>query len=131
MDSPTRILVSRLERLWDPYAVLDMSPRDFLGLEGTQPKSRYVSELSRTGAYHRGRVRYFVDCLRAGEDLDPIEIDNLCSGFQCYPIPVVIDGNHRLIAHLILQRDTIPATYGGRLDLFDYLQGDREDCPEE
>lgn len=83
-------------------------------------------------AYDLGRVRYFAEQLNETDiELDPITIDNN-TGHQCiYPEPVVLDGHHRLAAYKLARRRTIPAHYGGRLDVLDYLTGKRRKLPRE
>jgi hypothetical protein len=97
-------------------------------LEGTKPLAKF-RENKRGIAYHRSRIRYFVDLLRAGQELDPISVDNVCNGMHIYPIPVLLDGNHRLIACILVGCKTIPVEYGGRVDLRHYLEGKRKTLP--
>jgi hypothetical protein len=80
--------------------------------------------------YDFGRVRYFVDRLLAGEELDPIHVDNVCAGGHIYPELVIDDGHHRLVAYRLVKRSTIPVYYSGRVDLLEYLKGDRPKKPE-
>lgn len=105
------------------------------------PVAKHMDEIERSDpalfntskvvAYDHGRVRYFADQLNLGVELDPIEIDNDC-GHQCiYPVPLVLDGHHRLWAYNLVGREHIPATYGGRLDVLDYLTGRRAQLPTE
>ncbi len=63
------------------------------------------------GPWDVGRVRHFVNELEAGRQLDPI-----------YPIAVIVDGHHRLIA-AFLNKTPIAAHYSGRIDLLGYLKG--------
>jgi len=46
-----------------------------------------------------------------------------------YPIPILNDGHHRLVAYRLTKRRTIPAYYSGRVDLLEYLKGDRARKP--
>jgi hypothetical protein len=79
--------------------------------------------------WHVARIRWI---LLNPEGLeDPISVDNVCDGGNVYPIPVIIDGWHRIYAHRFLGRKTIRANYGGRLDLLDYLTGKTDLVPEE
>ncbi len=97
-----------------------------------QPK--YVDEgksLDMPLSWHYGRVRFFIEELQAGRSLDPIEIDNECCGNHIFPIPTVTDGNHRLVAANLFGTATIQATYGGRIDLLNYLTGRRKTAPAE
>lgn len=121
-----------VERLWAlvewkraPYDKLTASNvRDY----DSQP---YVEEFARPNdnPWHLGRVRYFFDQLQAGKKLDPICVDNMCDAGHIYAVPVIIDGCHRLVASHLAGARTIAASYGGRVDLRDYLTGLREALP--
>ena len=69
---------------------------------------------------HADRIRYLAD---APELHDPIEVDNECDRNHILPIPIILDGHHRLFAHAWLGLETIEVKYGGRLDVLDYLKG--------
>lgn len=75
-----------------------------------------------------GRIRYFYDQIKAGQKIDPIDVDNQCSHGRVHPVPIVLDGHHRLIA-AVVARARIPVSYGGRVDLLDYLTGKRRHPP--
>jgi hypothetical protein len=97
-------------------------------------QSVYVSDLARTRkqptrAWDYGRVRYFYERLLAGETLDAIEVDNECDFGRIYPVPVLLDGHHRLAASHLAGTPIILASYGGRVDLLRYLTGARKTCP--
>lgn len=136
-----RVLVARLlsayEYDWGPV-FSRMTPRS---IRRYAPVAKHMDEIKRSDpalfntpevvAYDRGRVRYFVDQLNLGVELDPIEIDNDC-GHRCiYPVPLVLDGHHRLWAYHLVGREHIPVTYGGRQDVLDYLTGRRTRPPTE
>ena len=98
-------------------------------------QSVYVSDDIRTRkqpsrAWDYGRIRFFYEQLLAGVVLDPITIDNECYNNQIYPVPILLDGHHRLAAAHLAGVPTICASYGGRLDLLRYLTGTRKTCPE-
>ena len=76
--------------------------------------------------WHIGRFKY----LSTLEKIDPIELDNDCSGGMVYPIPIIIDGFHRLLSRMVRGDKTIKIIYSGRLDLLRYLQGKRKTKPE-
>ena len=84
-----------------------------------------------------GRTGHFVqlqDCaevLAAGEDVDPISIDCECDRWSIYPVPVLLDGYHRLAGALLSGTETLLAVYGGRVDLLNYLTGKRRNRPHE
>jgi hypothetical protein len=95
----------------------------------------YVSDYERTKkqptrAWDYGRIRHFYECLLTGEPLDAIEVDNECAFGQIYPVPILLDGHHRLAASHLAGAPIILVNYGGRLDLLRYLTGKRETCPE-
>lgn len=76
---------------------------------------------------HADRIRYLAE---SPELYNPIDVDNECHGNHILPIPVVVDGHHRLFAHAWLGLETIEAQYGGRLDVLDYLKGITSELPE-
>lgn len=135
------LLVGRLFRAYDSYwwyqsvfkglrlqslkawpAVTEHMPED-------QRSDPAKFKTKRIKAYDLGRVRYFVDRLQAGEELDPIMVDNVCDGGHIYPQPLVLDGHHRFVAYRLTKRPTIPAHYSGRVDLLEYLKGTRARRP--
>lgn len=99
-------------------------------------QSKYVSDDWRTvnhdkvtRAWDYGRIRHFFEELKAGRPVDPIMLDNVCSGMHIYPEPALIDGHHRLAASWLAKVPTIPAHYSGRVDLLEYLTGVRQVAP--
>lgn len=135
------LLVGRLFRAYNPYW-FERSVFKGLTLRKLQawpPVTEHMDEYLRSDpdkfrtkkimAYDLGRVRHFVDRLKAGEELDPIEVDNECDGGHIYPEPILNDGHHRLVAYRLVKRRTIPACYSGRCDLLDYLKGLRTRKP--
>ena len=118
------LLVTRLSDLWDPFVALDLDTEDVVELVNVTPREYWNGD--RDTEYHLGRIRYFLDHLTTGADLDPIEVDNQCDNGHIYPIPILDDGNHRFAAYIIAGRATIPANYGGRVDLLEYLEGTGE-----
>lgn len=106
-------------RAWPP--VTRFMPED----QRNDPDKFHTKKIMR---YDLGRVRHFVDRLLAGEELDPIEVDNEFN-WNGHPEPVVNDGHHRLVAYRMAKRCTIPALYSGRVDLLDYLKGTRARRP--
>jgi len=67
-----------------------------------------------TREWHLGRIKHFVNNPNL---IDPITIDdNCCGNVQ------IIDGNHRYLAKLILNHDTIDCSYSGLVSTLDYLK---------
>lgn len=99
------------------------------------PRSRFVPDRQRySGKYGTdwdcGRVRFFIDCIKANKRLRPIEVDNECAHGAILPRPIVLDGHHRLVAARALQVPLIAVHYGGRIDVLDYLTGKTDKAPE-
>lgn len=96
----------------------------------------YVSDVKRTlkpptSAWDYGRIRHFYERLLAGETLVAITVDNECNFGRIYPVPVLLDGHHRLAASHLAGAPIILVSYSGRLDLLRYLTGARKTCPAE
>jgi hypothetical protein len=94
----------------------------------------YISDVQRTRkqptrVWEYGRIRHFCECLLSGEELDAIEVDNECNFGHIYPVPVLLDGHHRLAASHLTGASIIFVSYGGRLDLLRYLTGGRKTRP--
>jgi len=128
-----------VERLWALYAWpergLPMRKMTVAKLLTYRAQPDYVSDVERTRkrptrAWDYGRIRHFYERLLAGERLDAIEVDNECDFGKIYPVPVLLDGHHRLAAAHLAGARTIHVSYGGRLDLLRYLTGARRTCPE-
>jgi hypothetical protein len=129
-----------VERLWSLYAWPEQSfPMRKMTVEKilTYPAQPvYVSDEARTRkqpplAWHYGRIRFFYEQLLAGKTLDAIVVDNVCDlrlG-HVYPEPTLLDGHHRLAAAHLARAPIILVSYGGRLDLLQYLTGPRKTCP--
>lgn len=140
------LIISRLLRSygWEPRTVPyeDSHQGHIMGLITltrerllqAEPVSGFVGDDDRHGldvSWHVGRVRHFYDRLVLGAALEPITVDNVCSGGKVYPQAVVVDGHHRLIAAKLFRAKTVPASYSGRVDLLDYLTGKRPKAPQE
>lgn len=84
---------------------------------------------SRDKKWHIGRILYFIN---HPDEIKGIEIDNMCDGDMIYPIPVILDGNHRFLAAKWLyvkgEMNTVRCRYSGREDLLDYLTGENDIC---
>lgn len=86
-------------------------------IENIEPLE-FLSMLERDLEYHKGRISYFVQELRAGRTVEPLEVDNDCHLFHILPQIVLIDGHHRLCAAALLDWPTLPISYCGRIDLW-------------
>lgn len=124
------IQVRRLLALYDPYSALGLSA-DTSWIAEVKPQSKFIDGVERSLSYHRRRIRFFVDMLKSDEILDPITIDNDCHNGRVYPYPIVLDGHHRFIAHLVLNRRFMAVLYSGRTDVLSFLKGRRKTAPAE
>lgn len=140
MKGPALVLVKRLVGLYDPVEALaagadtDLAQLLYRAVhEGRvfQPAEPEFIEgfVERSDEWHLGRVRYFCDILERGGKIDPIEVDNYCVGGYIEPEPIVLDGHHRLIAHMVARAERIPVDYSGRVDLRKYLTGEKKNRP--
>lgn len=93
-------------------------------------QTRWPADESKKRDWDLGRIHHFVLELRAGKAVDPIELDNDCTWETIGP-PIICDGHHRFIAALLAGIATIPATYGGRVDILNYLTGKRKTPPKD
>ena len=125
-------------RLWELYAWpefnLPMRAMTVEKLFRYRSQPAYVSDMARTRkqptrAWDYGRIRFFCEELSRGVTLDAIEVDNECNFGRIYPVPILLDGHHRLAASHLAGAPTIFVSYGGRLDLLRYLTGARKTCP--
>jgi len=135
-DAVDMVLVSRLRKHADPFFVLGWpgTPPTLAEIKRRKP-SRY-RDLSRRSFkarthYDYGRIAYFVQQLERGAEIKPIEVDCYCEGNVIYPEAVLLDGHHRFCAHILLRKRRIPVLFGGRVDLLEWLRGERKHCPME
>ena len=135
MSAHSKVIVERLWNLYSwPERNLPMRAMTIAKLLTYRSQPVYVSDLARTRkqptrAWDYGRIRHFYERLLAGETLDAIQVDNECNWGHIYPVPVLLDGHHRLAASHLASAPRILVSYGGRLDLLRYLTGDRKTCP--
>ena len=80
--------------------------------------------------YDERRVRYFLDHLSKGLDLDPVEIDCRWHGYSPDP-PNLLDGHHRYMAAVIMGCETIPMSFGGVCAVGEWLAGVIDKAPPE
>lgn len=128
MNEVDLLLVRRLVRHygWWPssfYAARDAREQ----LRRARPIHRFKPEIKREDdpAWHFGRVKHFAMRLEKGRPVDPIIVDNYCDHGHIYAEPLIVDGHHRFAAHVLSGQRAIPALYSGRVDLLEYLRGDR------
>ena len=131
----SKVLVDRLWALYSwPEWNLPMRGMTTAKLLTYRAQPTYVSDAKRTRkqptrAWDYGRIRFFYEQILAEAALDAIEIDNVCGHGYIYPVPIVLDGHHRLAASHLAGARIILASYGGRIDLLRYLTGARKTCP--
>jgi hypothetical protein len=80
------------------------------------------------GRYDAGRIHFLLRQLRRGESLDPIEIDMRWCGDSVSGLSV-IDGHHRLAAHVLARKRRISAGVSGLVPMIEWLTGARRKCP--
>jgi hypothetical protein len=78
--------------------------------------------------WHLGRIKFLYHRL---DNLEPIEVQNRCEGSYQFPIPVITDGRHRLLASIAKGCRTIDISYFGMDSLLDYLTGACNEIPYE
>lgn len=133
--TPSKVIVSRLWALYEwPEFNLPMRKMTVEKILRYPSQPAYVSDEKRTRkqptlAWDYGRIRYFYEELLSGVTLDAIEVDNECNFGRIYPVPILLDGHHRLAASHLAEAPIILVSYGGRLDLLRYLTGKRKTCP--
>lgn|GEM_PF-2396584 len=135
-DDADMVLVSRLRKHADPFYVLGWpgNPPTLVEIKRQKP-SRFRAIARRSFAtrtrYDYGRIAYFVQQLEQGCEIEPIMVDCFCDGGRIYPEAVILDGCHRFCAHVLLRKRRIPIFFGGRVDLLEWLRGERRECPME
>lgn len=122
------VIVERVSDLYSPRETLEAFevPAMRQWMSTTKPLSTYG--YSRGPQYHKRRIRYFVDRLRKGFELDPIELQSELVYEGEVPL-VILDGHHRFLAYHYLKRERMPALYAGSRELLRYLVGDRDRVP--
>jgi hypothetical protein len=86
----------------------------------------FLEMKTKSDDWHIGRVIYFIN---HPEEIINIGVDNICNGMQITSIPIVTDGNHRLLAAMYLKLKKVHCLYGGRVDVLDYLMGKTKELP--
>lgn len=91
-----------------------------------------LCQKTKSTEWHIRRILYFIF---HPQEIKDIDIDNVCYEGYIFPAPTIVDGNHRFMAAMWLNNhgkmNKVHCTYGGRLDVLDYLTGETDICPEE
>ncbi len=104
-----------------PITVKDViSARGHVPLQPSHETRPYNFSGDRFNPWHIGRVLYFAE---NPDKISAISIDAVCDGGRMYAVPVCDDGNHRLMGAIIVGMKRIPSTFGGIVDLCEYLDG--------
>lgn len=128
-DCVDALLIARLMLFVDPFATLGIRRPHLHDLRDLS-SADHVEDTHRRQDYHLPRIAHFVRALGEGVPVNPILVDNVCAGMHFTNIPRVVDGHHRLAAHILLDRDRVPAYFSGRLDVRDWLMGRLPEQPE-
>lgn len=109
MNKVKQLRVSRIAEIWNPWEALNIRKlsHNQAWLRQVEPLTEFRDDL-RGKVYHKRRIRYFLECIRSREPLDPIIVDNFMDDRIS-----VDDGNHRLIAHVLTHQEFIQAVYHG------------------
>lgn len=124
-----------LEYGWmdDPWGDLASFHLDMIG-QGTSEEAIPFSwgnecGWEKTGDWHAGRIRHLIS--HPKELSQPIEVDCECSQNRILALPLIVDGWHRFLAHIWTKAPIINATFGGLVDLREYLEGVTDTRPPE
>lgn len=124
---PDSILVNRLLRHYDPFDFLfGKSHRDLTDEFFNVPWVGFVPgwDRSKHKNYDRRRIAYFIRKLRAGESIDPIELDNEIFGRSTWGPLIITDGHHRACAAILVRRRRIHCEYSGLVATLKWLKGE-------
>ncbi len=116
------VKVHRLVSVYDAWAAIGLAyriPRH--KVYAAPPQMEHLTYSQRDFRYHIGRIRYFVDRIRAGNSIDPIEV--ITTPCRRQTELEVADGHHRLIAARALHVKTIACIYQGDRTAWDWLRG--------
>jgi hypothetical protein len=121
------VIVDRLLRVYDPLDALRLPDIEEVKnlVSKAVPEAFYAHHGARDPDYDVGRIRYFVDVLRADGFMDPIKINNDWA-MNKFAGVVLVDGHHRLLGAYFAGAETIPAQYAGIVNVLDWLTGDLE-----
>jgi hypothetical protein len=131
------VLVTRLVKLTVPFADMrgcnkKLTKSAFQKYKG--PPCGYRSEDTRSNykndptAYDFARVWYFRLALRGGKRVKPICVETKWDPLDWGDL-VIMDGYHRLIAHVLEEVPTIRICFTGFVPVLEYLTGSRKKLP--
>lgn len=134
-----KIIISRLLKYVDPFSNLDISSglstmgskidcifynisSHYLTIEDS-----YIDNAYRGSHFHYPRIKHFMELLCQDHSLEPISIDQRAHfhSLSCisWGHPIITDGNHRLIANILMNKKYINAEASGTMMMIDYLTG--------
>lgn len=132
-------LVQRLKHCYWPKHIFGMYTLEMV--RGTPPQRQFRDKgwrMRRTLnvlAYDFGRVHFFMQRLKQGAKLDPIDVETSVyptrGGPPAWGIPHIEDGHHRFAAAVLAKCLRIPMRFGGVLTTRDWLVGKRRRKPPE
>lgn len=135
------ILVSRLRRAYWPRwcrlirldAVRRSAPiAQYVDEHDPRRRNRFGSDgrICSVNRHDHGRIRYFMDEIEAGREIEPIHVDVEWDPGWTRPLgPCIDDGHHRYMAAVLLRRRRVPATFTGPDELRGWLVGERRRRP--
>jgi len=126
------IIVNRLAQFYDAAERLGLGTITDEEVMAAPIQSHWRTEVYGDDgrAWHLGRIHYLAEGMWSGLPMEPIELDNDCT-YETIGPPVIIDGHHRFLAAQLANAHAIPATYGGRCDILNYLRGKRKTAPKD
>lgn len=125
------IRVDRLcSKIPDPFKILGVN-RD-ADFDKMPPHVQYIEDdglCRRTDAYSLGRIRYFRDQFRAGNEVTPLILDNAWGPYSPYAL-LLNDGHHRLCGAILAGSDHVVVDYSGDVKALKWLKGERDKPPD-
>lgn len=93
---------------------------------------KHICDDDKSRDWHIGRVIYYIN---NPDEIRDIEIDNLYMDDYIFPVPQILDGNHRFLAGVYMNEQgkmkSMPCKYSGREDVLEYLNGSTDEIPVE
>lgn len=84
---------------------------EFISQLATKEQSKFKNENNRDEEYDANRILYFANCIKNSIPINPIKIEISSDG-----TPVVCDGNHRLAAYFLLNKEYVTVKVYGYLN---------------